>query len=387
MSEELTMICKKCGAQIDDNLTECNFCGAVLKETSEAEETKVIDTAAVNEAVNGTGEGNTDLEQPDETEMILDANEMNRRVQMNRLKVEKQQQLDEIERRRIEKKKKQRRNRVVAVLIIVLALGAIGGGVYYLSQNQSDTEIVVDNKKPTEKPLPTVAPEDETEAPEEEPEEETEAVPTWIPAGNTGRESSSGGRVSGSSGSASGRGTASGSRSGGSASGGTAGAAGGAAGSTGASNAQAAGGSAGGASSSGTASSAGGTESGSRANSSASASQGGSTSTAAATTPVSGDYSNVGADQSGYIFSDSSSRRLTEADLAGKSAAQLRIARNEIYARHGRRFKDASLQNYFNSCPWYSVNNSYNYSNDAANLNNIEQANASFIREYEKSHQ
>ena len=25
-----------------------------------------------------------------------------------------------------------------------------------------------------------------------------------------------------------------------------------------------------------------------------------------------------------------------------------------VYARHGRRFKDPALQNYFNSLPWYS---------------------------------
>ena len=32
---------------------------------------------------------------------------------------------------------------------------------------------------------------------------------------------------------------------------------------------------------------------------------------------------------------------------------QLRIARNEIYARLGRTFDDPELQNYFNSKSWY----------------------------------
>ena len=55
-----------------------------------------------------------------------------------------------------------------------------------------------------------------------------------------------------------------------------------------------------------------------------------------------------------YILPDSNSRYLTNADLEGLSAEQLRIARNEIYARHGRKFTDAGLQAHFNSCSWYS---------------------------------
>ena len=32
---------------------------------------------------------------------------------------------------------------------------------------------------------------------------------------------------------------------------------------------------------------------------------------------------------------------------------QLRLARNEIYARYGRMFKTAELQAYFDAQPWY----------------------------------
>lgn len=32
---------------------------------------------------------------------------------------------------------------------------------------------------------------------------------------------------------------------------------------------------------------------------------------------------------------------------------QLRLARNEIYARYGRTFKTAEIQAYFDSQPWY----------------------------------
>jgi len=45
---------------------------------------------------------------------------------------------------------------------------------------------------------------------------------------------------------------------------------------------------------------------------------------------------------------------LTDADVQGLSKAELRILRNTIYARHGRRFKSVDLQNYFNGMPWYN---------------------------------
>lgn len=54
-----------------------------------------------------------------------------------------------------------------------------------------------------------------------------------------------------------------------------------------------------------------------------------------------------------YILPESSTRSLTSADLAGLTKDQLRIARNEIYARHGRRFDSEDLANYFNSKSWY----------------------------------
>ena len=54
-----------------------------------------------------------------------------------------------------------------------------------------------------------------------------------------------------------------------------------------------------------------------------------------------------------YMIPDSSSRRLSMSDLAGLSKDQLKIARNEIYARHGRMFDSESLRFYFNSKSWY----------------------------------
>lgn len=58
---------------------------------------------------------------------------------------------------------------------------------------------------------------------------------------------------------------------------------------------------------------------------------------------------------SDYILQDSSSRLLTRADVEklGLSLREINYAKNEIYARHGRKFHSMELQNYFNSKSWY----------------------------------
>lgn len=54
-----------------------------------------------------------------------------------------------------------------------------------------------------------------------------------------------------------------------------------------------------------------------------------------------------------FVFPNSSHSMLQEPDLWNLSAGRLRIAKNEIYARHGRLFTDEELQKYFNQCSWY----------------------------------
>ena len=54
-----------------------------------------------------------------------------------------------------------------------------------------------------------------------------------------------------------------------------------------------------------------------------------------------------------YILPTSDSEYLTKEDLVGLTAGECRLARNEIYARHGRMFLDEELQSYFNSFDWY----------------------------------
>ena len=54
-----------------------------------------------------------------------------------------------------------------------------------------------------------------------------------------------------------------------------------------------------------------------------------------------------------YMFPESSQQFLTEQDLAGYTKSELRIGRNEIYARHGRMFRDIKLQEHFLEKVWY----------------------------------
>ena len=86
-----------------------------------------------------------------------------------------------------------------------------------------------------------------------------------------------------------------------------------------------------------------------------------------------------------YILPASDSRIYTKADLSGLSDYDLFIARNEIYARHGRKFQSADLQEYFNSKGWYDGTIEAG-SFDESVLNDTEIANASLIREIEESH-
>lgn len=58
----------------------------------------------------------------------------------------------------------------------------------------------------------------------------------------------------------------------------------------------------------------------------------------------------------GFIFPDSDIRKLTSADLTYLTKEQLKIARNEIYARHGHMFQTKDMQAYFSKQSWYREN-------------------------------
>ena len=52
-------------------------------------------------------------------------------------------------------------------------------------------------------------------------------------------------------------------------------------------------------------------------------------------------------------------KALSEAMLRGLSLHELRLLRNEIYARHGRLFKASWLQQYFEGQPWYQYDENF----------------------------
>lgn len=87
--------------------------------------------------------------------------------------------------------------------------------------------------------------------------------------------------------------------------------------------------------------------------------------------------------ESEYIFAQSSSEYLSRSDLEGLTKQELSYARNEIYARKGRRFQDESLQSYFNSKEWYSGTIAPEDFTESM-LNKYEKANTELILEYEK---
>ena len=87
-------------------------------------------------------------------------------------------------------------------------------------------------------------------------------------------------------------------------------------------------------------------------------------------------------DESEEILPQSDDRLLTQQDVSGLSLREINYAKNEIYARHGRRFTSAELQNYFDAQSWYHG------SVDAADfkeswLSDVEKKNADFLAEVE----
>ena len=84
-----------------------------------------------------------------------------------------------------------------------------------------------------------------------------------------------------------------------------------------------------------------------------------------------------------FVIYDSNTRYITAADLARLNQEQLRLARNEIYARRGRLFKDAYLQDYFNQKSWYQGTIAPESFSETM-FNDYERANAYFIADYER---
>ena len=87
-------------------------------------------------------------------------------------------------------------------------------------------------------------------------------------------------------------------------------------------------------------------------------------------------------ENSEFILEGSDQYYLDWYELEGLTAEECKIARNEIYARHGRMFNDAELQEYFNSCSWYvGYISAEDFNEDM--LSDIEKSNRDLIIEYE----
>lgn len=83
-----------------------------------------------------------------------------------------------------------------------------------------------------------------------------------------------------------------------------------------------------------------------------------------------------------YLAPNSNTRQLTLGELSGLSARDLTLMRNEIYARHGRIFKDTQLRAYFHAQAWYHESSRYS----DAMLNGFERRNIQFILQYQEAH-
>ncbi len=375
------MLCKKCGAQIDDNSLECEFCGENLVEASVVEE-EIEQPAPVVEQRS--------------THEIFEENKQRRKIQTEKVIDEKQQQLTEINARRELKRKREQRKKVILIVVICAIVAAAAGIGAYLLRDGIKLGVVnvpsptpVATSTPTPLPTSTPTPQVETPAPTDSNTVNNQSntvvqpsntavvqAPAKTPApANTSNVQSAN--------KPSRKGT--------------------------------------GVSSYKTATATSGVTT-SKINSKlavggvvtfdnntnksimsfeidkktyyAYVSEG------SVSSQINGKYITLSAepteqtyngstiyditsltyyDADGYVIPDSGIRYLTKSELSNLSKKQLGIARNEIYARHGRAFKIKEYSDYFKSKSWYKENPKYNYSNEAANLNEIELKNVYLI--------
>lgn len=84
-----------------------------------------------------------------------------------------------------------------------------------------------------------------------------------------------------------------------------------------------------------------------------------------------------------YIIWYSGQALLSEDDVMFLDKDQLRLARNEIYARHGMKFNSEDLQNHFNKCSWYIAETDADKFDDSV-LSDTEKKNIELIKSFEE---
>lgn len=90
-------------------------------------------------------------------------------------------------------------------------------------------------------------------------------------------------------------------------------------------------------------------------------------------------YDNNAIDESEYEYEYLREREMTYDDVKGKSAEELRLMRNYIFARRGYIFESEDLKEYFEQFSWYVPL----YYDVTPRLSDIEKYNVNFIKEYE----
>ncbi len=90
-------------------------------------------------------------------------------------------------------------------------------------------------------------------------------------------------------------------------------------------------------------------------------------------------YDNNAIDESEYEYEYLREREMTYTDVEGKSAEELRLMRNYIFARRGYIFESEDLKEYFEQFSWYVPL----YYDVTPRLSDIEKYNVNFIKEYE----
>ena len=92
-------------------------------------------------------------------------------------------------------------------------------------------------------------------------------------------------------------------------------------------------------------------------------------------------------DDSEYIFPESNTRLLSRAEVEARTKEELRLARNEIFARHGMIFGVPDLDAYFGEKSWYKPTYSYDDFYDKVEMSAIEEANVALINQVEEAMQ
>lgn len=88
-------------------------------------------------------------------------------------------------------------------------------------------------------------------------------------------------------------------------------------------------------------------------------------------------------DASEYIFPESDIRLLTREEVEAHTKEELRLGRNEIFARHGMIFGVSDLDAYFATKSWYKATISSGEFYDQVEMSLIEEQNISLIQEVE----